>query len=362
MGNILKKIVQFFGDIKLTIFLFFKLFFLVLFATFSQVDIGIFEANNRYFTSWFVTMGNVPIYFGGYLIGLLLVLNLMASHATKFRFTKNYFGIFLIHFGLILLILGSGLTSFFGEEMQISIKEGETRNYLEYPSQFELVIIDPSDSSTDTIFSYTFDELNSGIDFNGAVITAITHAPNAIINQRGIENLKYNQLGRLFKLISMPKTYKMTERNIPGVTLSINYNGQSDYFLLWGGSAIYQNFKLNGQSYLIKLRPKRRYLDFSIKLHDFIRETYQSTETARRFISDVSLLTNDGTVPFKIQMNEPLRYSGYTFFQSSFTDDEQTSVFQVVKNPSWFFPYISSLIIVIGLFVQMIFSMGRYQQ
>jgi hypothetical protein len=258
--------------------------------------------------------------------------------------------------------LGSGLTSFFGEEMQISIKEGETRNYLEYPSQFELVIIDPSDSSTDTIFSYTFDELNSGIDFNGAVITAITHAPNAIINQRGIENLKYNQLGRLFKLISMPKTYKMTERNIPGVTLSINYNGQSDYFLLWGGSAIYQNFKLNGQSYLIKLRPKRRYLDFSIKLHDFIRETYQSTETARRFISDVSLLTNDGTVPFKIQMNEPLRYSGYTFFQSSFTDDEQTSVFQVVKNPSWFFPYISSLIIVIGLFVQMIFSMGRYQQ
>ena len=58
-------------------------------------------------------------------------------------------------------------------------------------------------------------------------------------------------------------------------------------------------------------------------------------------------------------MNEPLRYAGYTFFQSSFTDDEKTSVFQVVKNPSWLIPYISSAIIVVGLFVQMIFSMKR---
>ena len=66
-------------------------------------------------------------------------------------------------------------------------------------------------------------------------------------------------------------------------------------------------------------------------------------------------MTNDGSVPFKIEMNEPLRYSGYTFFQSSFTDDEMTSVFQVVKNPSWLMPYLSSFIIVLGLFVQMIF-------
>ena len=35
MGNILKKTLQFFGDIKLTIFLLFKLFFLVLFIMLS---------------------------------------------------------------------------------------------------------------------------------------------------------------------------------------------------------------------------------------------------------------------------------------------------------------------------------------
>ena len=280
----------------------------------------------------------------------------MASHATKFRFSKSYAGIFLIHFGLVLLIIGSGLTSFFGREMQMSIAEGASKNYVEYPSEFEFVIIDISKPTMDQVFPFEFDDLREGVFFNGIRLQLIDLYPNAIINQRGIENPKFNQLGESFKLISMPKTYKMTERNIPGLTLSAEFNGKTDYYLLWGGSAIYQDLHTPNQSFLIKVRPKREYLDFSIALTDFTRETYDHSETPKSFMSEVKLMTNDGSVPFKIEMNEPLRYSGYTFFQSSFTDDEMTSVFQVVKNPSWLMPYLSSFIIVLGLFVQMIFQ------
>ena len=359
MVKYIKRWIRWIGDIRLTIFLLFKLFFLILFATFSQVDLGIFEANRKYFTSWFVWMGSMPIYLGGYAIGGLLLLNLMASHATKFRFSKSYLGIFFIHFGLILLIIGSGVTSFLGEEMQISIKEGETKHYLEYPSQFELVLVDVSNPDKDILHILPLSDLNHGIDFLGATFEVLTFSPNSIINQRGIENLKYEQLGRSFKLISMPKTYKMSERNIPGINLMITQDNDTNYYLLWGGSAIYQDIQLAGSDYLIKLRPKRRYLDFSIRLIDFTRETYEKTETAKGFLSKVQLITDQGSFPFDIQMNEPLRYNGYTFFQSSFTEDEQTSVFQVVKNPSWVIPYVSSLIIVFGLFFQMIASMRR---
>ena len=355
----LNRLIRLFGSIKITIFLLFSLFFLILFATFSQVDLGIFEANRKYFSSWFVWMGPIPIYIGGYFIGLALLINLVCSHTTKLRLSKSYLGIFFIHFGLILLIIGSGITSFFGEEMQLSIQEGETKNFLVYPSEFELVIIDPSHPKKDRLFPISLKELQTGVHFDGAHIQAITFYENAIINQRGIENLKYNQLGQAFKLISMPKTYKMTERNIPGMNLMIKHSGGTDYYMVWGGSAIYQEISLSGHTYLIKLRPKRRYLDFSIQLMDFTRETYAKTETAKRFVSNIELVTNNGRFPFDIQMNEPLRYSGYTFFQSSFTEDEQTSVFQVVKNPSWTIPYLSSFIIVLGLFLQMILSMRR---
>lgn len=355
----LKKTLHLFGDIRITIFLLLKLFFLILFATFAQVDIGIFEANKKYFTSWFIYLNEIPIFFGGYLIGLFLLVNLLSSHTTRFRFRKNYFGIFLIHFGLVLLIIGSGLTSFFAEEMQISILEGETKNYVEYPSEFEMVIIDQSQPDTDTVYPILLSDLKKGITFKSSSIKMLSFAPNSIINQRGIENPKFNQLGQSFKLISMPKTYKMDERNIPGMTLAVTEENKTDFYLLWGGSAIYQSIYIGEKSYLIKLRPKRKYLDFTIFLSDFSRDTYSQSETARSFLSKVKVLTSSGEVPFDIKMNEPLRYAGYTFFQSSFTDDEKTSVFQVVKNPSWLIPYISSLVIIIGLFVQMILSMKR---
>ena len=130
----IRSIRSIFGSIKLTIWLLLLLFFLILFATFAQVDLGIFEANKKYFTSWFIWLQTpvfqIPIYLGGYTIGLLLVINLITSHVTKFRFKRSYLGIFLIHFGLVLLIVGSALTSWFAHEMQIAITENTTKSYV----------------------------------------------------------------------------------------------------------------------------------------------------------------------------------------------------------------------------------------
>ncbi|MEC8678116.1 MAG: cytochrome c biogenesis protein ResB [Candidatus Margulisiibacteriota bacterium] len=360
MGNIIKQMVSFLGGIKLTVFLLFTLFLLILFATFAQVDYGIFEANKRYFTSWFVWLNNVPIFLGGFSIGLLLIINLLLSHATKFRFKLNYLGIFCIHFGLVLLILGSAITSFFGEEMQIAVKEKSSKNYLDYPNVFELVIIDPySNEDFDSLYIYSISELLKGINFNGVSIKVNSFYENAIINQRGIESLRYNQLGQLYKLIPLPKTYKMDERNVPGVDVDISSPDSVSKYIFWGGSDVYQDITINEKAYLIKLRSKRAYLPFSIYLDDFTKVDYMRSETAKQFISNVLLKTNDGDIPFTIEMNQPLRYSGYTFFQSSYTEDRETSVFQVVKNPSWQVPYISSLLIVIGLLIQMTGSMRR---
>ena len=85
----------------------------------------------------------------------------------------------------------------------------------------------------------------------------------------------------------MPKTYKMTERNIPGLTPSAEFNGKTDYYLLEGGSAIYQDL-IPLINLLIKVRPKREYLDFSIALTDFTREIYDHSETPKSFMSEVS--------------------------------------------------------------------------
>ena len=53
-----------------------------------------------------------------------------------------------------------------------------------------------------------------------------------------------------------------------------------------------------------------------------------------------------------IYMNNPLRYGGLTFYQAGFENNDQTTVLQVVRNPSWRIPYLSCALIVLGLLVQ----------
>ena len=360
----MKNFYRIFGSIKFTVFLLFLLFFLILFATFAQVDLGIFEANKKYFTSWIVWFYTpffpIPIYLGGFTIGLLLVINLITSHVTNFRFKKNYLGIFFIHFGLVLMIIGSALTSWLGNEMQIAIKENESKQYLDFPTNYELVLIDVSGLDSDVVFSLELKDIQSEELIDSLRLSIHHYYPNAYVNQRGIINKKYDEFGHDFKLIPLPKTYKMDEKNVPGLDISFKFNDINlGRYILWGGMEIYQTLVVNDVSYLMAIRPKRLYLPFSIQLNDFRKQNYELSSVVESYESDVTVINEYGNFDSLISMNEPLRFKGFTFFQASFTDDEITSVFQVVKNPSWLVPYVSSLLIVLGLLIQMVQSMKK---
>jgi hypothetical protein len=57
-----------------------------------------------------------------------------------------------------------------------------------------------------------------------------------------------------------------------------------------------------------------------------------------------------------IYMNHPLRYGGKTFYQASFIG-ANTTILQVVENPSWMLPYISCTIMTVGMVVQFMMSL-----
>ena len=63
---------------------------------------------------------------------------------------------------------------------------------------------------------------------------------------------------------------------------------------------------------------------------------------------------------FLIYMNHPLRYDGLTFFQNSFTQDELNTILQVVSNPGRHLPYISCILIFIGLSLQFGISLWKF--
>jgi cytochrome c-type biogenesis protein CcsB len=72
-------------------------------------------------------------------------------------------------------------------------------------------------------------------------------------------------------------------------------------------------------------------LPFSIKLLDFQMERYPGSNSPSSFASEVVLIdpSKDLEMPFRIFMNNILKYGGFRFFQSGYTPDEKGTILSV---------------------------------
>jgi hypothetical protein len=58
-------------------------------------------------------------------------------------------------------------------------------------------------------------------------------------------------------------------------------------------------------------------------------------------------------------MNQPMRYDGKAFYQASFGKGDTLSILQVVENPGWLLPYISCVLVGVGLMVHFGIALAR---
>jgi cytochrome c biogenesis protein ResB len=103
---------------------------------------------------------------------------------------------------------------------------------------------------------------------------------------------------------------------------------------------------------VVEYRPDQRELPVTIKLLDFRKIDYPGTQMAAEFESDVQLSDPQrGMILMrKISMNEPLRYRGYSFYQSSFIPGSvETTVLSVRSDPGTPLVYAGFLIVIGGV-------------
>jgi len=102
----------------------------------------------------------------------------------------------------------------------------------------------------------------------------------------------------------------------------------------------------------VEYRPAQRELPFTIKLLDFRKIDYPGTQMAAGFESDVQLSDPQrGMILMRqISMNNPLKYRGYSFFQSSYIPGAvETTVLSVRNDPGTPFVYAGFIIVVLGV-------------
>lgn len=146
-------------------------------------------------------------------------------------------------------------------------------------------------------------------------------------------------------------TFKSVGKSTPLTTAAVRveYNGQS-YWM-----AINSLLKLFGENELYVLTYANRRIDigFPLKLKEFRMGRYPGTMRAASYESVVLVPGLGGQErETLISMNEPLKQAGYTFYQASFSEDEQgrpvVSVLSVNDDPGRWIKYLGSLLIVLG--------------
>ena len=354
---------------------------LVFAGTLAQVHLGIQIVQEQYFQSLFVWWPTathegfrIPVFPGGHLIGGLLLINLIAAHIRRFTWTWRDAGIQLTHAGLIIMLAGGLGTDLFSVESQMRIDEGETKNYSVEYGAMELAVTDGSDPELDQVTAIPADRLKDGrliahdsLPFR--ILTKEVH-PNSRLRMRKQTNeasppASSQGVGARVALTGQPKATKTDERNMMSAVIEIipapepgsPAKASLGTWLVSDGLASAQTFVAGGKTWSLALRPQRHYKDFSLTLHDFVHERYPGTQKSKSFSSRVTLSDPKESVSREvlIYMNHPLRYGGDTFFQSSFDNNEQTTVLQVVRNPSVAAPYVACVVVSVGLLLQ--FSM-----
>ena len=118
-----------------------------------------------------------------------------------------------------------------------------------------------------------------------------------------------------------------------------------------------ETITIDGKSYDLALRFRRQYKPYQIELIDVQKNDYVGTTRPKDYRSKIRLVDprNDVNREFEIWMNNPLRYAGETFYQSSYIpagaagDNKEMTDFQVVANEGWMTPYVACMIVVIGM-------------
>jgi len=444
------------ASLKLTVTLFALSIFLVFAGTLVQVDKGIWTVVDEYFRTafafielhifmpdaWVQQIGlseDWGFFFpGGWLIGVLLLINILAAHAIRFtvkargqRLTlglivtvvgvvitalviagvfqqeiaatedaafwrvllrlikggvaalilmagcmllfKKRAGIVLLHAGIILMLFSELFTGLYAVEGQMRIREGQTVNYVYHTTAFELAVIDTSQPKWNQVTAVPEKMVRESAE-RGQVISderlpfdiqVTRFMPNSSVGRiseaPNVSNPATAGNGTQLVAVERPEV-SGTDPN-QSVDIASAYaklidkkSGEPIGTYLLSGWLSFQDIPdrvtVDGKTYELYLRFARTYKPYSIHLVDFEHKKYMGTDKPKDFSAHVRVIDESQNIDrqVRIWMNNPLRFAGETFYQSSFDpQDPKVTVLQVVKNAGWMVPYVACMIVATGL-------------
>ena len=419
MKTILKPI----ASLRLTVILLILTMILILVGTSAQKETGIWEVQHWYFHSficgiqlkhllplwdwWWRHPPQVHLHLpdridhrpidgipfpGGYTLIILLLSNLLAAHAVRFKVSWKRVGIIMIHVGLILLLVSEVVTSLIAVKAQMPLADGESARFVSDIREVELAVVDttPADHDTAVVIAQprvaqggTIHDLRLPFDLriDDFYANSLVLGPMQA-RQMGLEPDPRVNSGTNTRLVIQKKEPfsgvgdEAEKDNMPAAIVTPVLDGKPlGTYLLSStptgmGTERAQAVALPDASasprrYVLQLRFKRIYKPYTIKLLKFTHENYLGTDLPRNFASRVELIDPANGVDREvvISMNHPLRYGIDTLYQAKTTgmsDGGEGTVLQVVRNPNWLLPYLAVIVGGLGLVIHFGMTLNNF--
>ena len=440
------------ASLRLTIVLLSLSIFLIFVGTLAQVDQGIWWVVEEYFRSLYVwvpldvfrpvfwpsakTPWDVSFIFpGGFLLLGLLVVNLIAAHAVRYKvraqggawligwvcmlvgsglyaltvalpaladmiqqdvilmlgiwalptalvtagaymlFGGRKGGIVLVHLGLILLLLGEFVTGLAADEGRMQITERGSSNQIMDVRAVELAFITPAGDGKErhvVVPEHLLErsaKTGEPIEHPDLPVSVVVDGlmANSDLRTVGFAGGDIRAVDFSAQEIDTVSGTEAERSDMPSAYITLRGGGETLGRQLVSVFELVRPvvFEADGRPWRVVLRFKRTYLPYSIQLHDFRNDTFTGSNVARNFSSDLRVVEADGSARDAfVKMNQPLRYDGKAFFQAGFLQHPLNrntgTILQVADNPGSWIPYLSCVIVTVGLCGQFGASLFRY--
>ncbi|MGA0845075.1 MAG: cytochrome c biogenesis protein ResB [Luteolibacter sp.] len=359
------------------------------FATLEQVEVGLYLTLKKYFhwQSWWLLpeiKGRiVPLPLpGGYWVGVLLFINLTLGGVVRIRKGWKHAGNLIAHAGIIFMLLAGGVAHHFSERGNMALPEGQTsdvaEDYFEYVVEVAEVI-DEKPNDIRVIRGRYLTDLDAGkqrifrlpnLPFDLEIAGYLRNALPVAITERAPKNNELVADG--YFLMSRPN--ERNQRGEPALEANtaacyariVERDGsKSQPFILAGASFHPFTIERDGRTFTIDMRKRLWPMPFKVKLDEFTAGFHPGTQRPAKFVSKITRVEGDSEAKVTIQMNEPMRYEGLTFFQASYgsqpsSSGQMFSVFEVVRNPADKWPEYSLYVVTFGMLITFLTKFGSH--
>jgi ABC-type transport system involved in cytochrome c biogenesis permease subunit len=300
----------------------------------------------------------------------------------------------LIHLGVGLLMVGQFVFGDRQTEERISLYEGQRTSAAVQTDIVELAVTDTSDPEKDHVVAFDHPLLERSADrstwLTDASLPFEIRVEKWMVNSDMVSRRSDPKLQQEaadlqgvppeIAFVPVPKSGgAKSEMNFATAYLSIREKSTSKELGKFAVSqflndptvrpkAIVNHVDSDGRHFDLALRFRRNLKPFAFELKDVVLEQYTGTAIPKDYSSYVRIVDDSGATlqEGRIWMNSPMRFRGETYYQSQYTSAQQSplgveqTVLQVVTNAGWLIPYVSCVLVGLGMLAHFSITLTRF--